>query len=156
MELVADWAWVFWVALILVFVTVEMLTLEFTFLMLALGSAGGLVSGLLGAPWWAQLLTAALLSVILLFALRPQLLRLLRRGETHVPSNVEALLGIGGRVVASVTELGGQVRLGNGDTWTARLAPGAPGAVLPPGTEVVVARIDGATAVVAPAGRTVV
>ena len=48
-DVVSTWAWVAWLALILVFLIVEVLTLDFTFLMLAIGSFGGLIAGLVGA-----------------------------------------------------------------------------------------------------------
>lgn len=39
-------AWIFWLLLILVFLVIEMLTVELTFLMLALGGIVGLVADL--------------------------------------------------------------------------------------------------------------
>ncbi len=75
MEFLTDWAWIFWIVLILVFAIIEISTLEFTFLMLAIGSLGGLVSGLFGLPWWAQFIVAFVLALLLLFAVRPPLLR---------------------------------------------------------------------------------
>src|ERR1044071_5079002 len=96
MEFLTTYAWIFWIVLILVFAIIEISTLEFTFLMLAGGSLGGLVSGLFGLPWWAQFIVALVLSLLLLFAVRPPLLRALRRGGDPARSNVEALLGMAG------------------------------------------------------------
>ena len=48
-------------------------------------------------------------------------------------------------MIATVSTTSGQVKLSNGDVWTARTAAGE----LPPGTTVTVTRIDGATAFVA-------
>ena len=53
-DFISTWAWVFWLALILIFAIIEVNTLDLTFLMLALGSIGGLIAGLLGIPWWWQ------------------------------------------------------------------------------------------------------
>ncbi|TDW28502.1 NfeD family protein [Cryobacterium psychrophilum] len=150
---IADYAWIVWLVLILLFVTIEMFTLEFTFIMLALGSVGGLVSGLLGAPWWLQLVIAALLAVILLVGIRARLLRILKRGGDPAKSNIDALLGIEGDIVKSLDAPGGLVRLANGETWTARLSPAAERGRLDPGERIVVTEIDGATAVVMPAER---
>ena len=149
----ADYAWIVWLVLILIFVTIEVATLELTFLMLAVGSVGGLLAGLLGVPWWLQLVIAAVLSMALLLGIKPPLIRLLRRGGDPTKSNVDALLGIGGRVVSSIGETGGQVRLANGETWTARLSPATDQRVVEPGESVLVTAIDGATAVVVPAER---
>jgi len=145
MELIEQFAWIGWLVLILVFLTIEALTLDFTFLMLGIGSVGGLAADLLGAPAWLQVIIAAVLAVLLILLLRPPLLKRLHRGEDPTPSNVAALIGLSGQVVATVSPLGGQVKLTNGDTWTARSADGE----LPPGSAVTVTRIDGATAYVA-------
>jgi len=150
---IADYAWIVWLVLILLFVTIEMMTLELTFLMLAVGSLGGLVSGLLGAPWWLQLVLAAIFAVTLLLGIKPPLLRRLKRGGDPARSNVDALLGVEGRIVKSLESPGGLVRLANGETWTARLSPAAESSHLDPGDRIIVTEIDGATAVVMPAER---
>jgi membrane protein implicated in regulation of membrane protease activity len=117
---IAQFAWIGWIVLIAVFLVIEMLTLDFTFLMLAIGSVAGLATDLLGAPIWLQVLLAAIVAALLIFVLRPPLLRRLRRGEDPTPTNVAALIGMAGRVSSSVTALGGLVKLSNGETWTAR------------------------------------
>lgn len=152
MEFLTDWAWIFWIVLILVFAIIEVSTLEFTFLMLAVGSLGGLVSGLFGLPWWAQFIVAFVLALLLLFLVRPPLLRALRKGGDPAPSNVEALLGMSGVVTNDISGNANHVKLINGDVWTARLAD--PYRALIEGERVVVTAIEGATAVVAPAERT--
>lgn len=143
-EVVEQWAWIGWLVLILVFLVIEMLTLDFTFLMLSIGGLAGLVTDLLGAPIWLQVIIAAGVAAILVLLLRPPLLRRLRRGEDPTPSNVDALIGLGGTVVSSVGAHGGQVKLVNGDVWTARTESGE----LEPGARVRVSRIVGATAIV--------
>ncbi|ARC56807.1 hypothetical protein AS850_06920 [Frondihabitans sp. 762G35] len=170
-ELFTTYAWVIWLALILLFVIVEVATVEFTFLMLAIGSVGGLVTGLVGGPFWLQVIVAALVSVLLLFTVRPPLLQALKRGGDPTPSNVEALLGLRGEVVVAIEgaagegttapgrpALGrpgpGQVKLANGETWTARLLAPEGTRTLDPGTAVVVTAIEGSTAVVVPTERT--
>jgi membrane protein implicated in regulation of membrane protease activity len=152
-DFLTTWSWVFWLAVILVFVIVEVTSLEFTFLMLAVGSLGGLVAGLLGFPWWVQIIVAGVLSLILLFFVRPPLLHALRRGGDPARSNVDALLGQSGAVVIAFEDGRGQVKLANGETWTSRLADDVGETALSEGEKVVVTAIDGATAVVVPAGR---
>lgn len=148
MELIQNieqYAWIGWIVLILVFFTIETLTLEMTFLMLGLGGVAGLVADLTGSPLWVQVIVAAAVAALLLLVLRPPLLRRLRRGEDTAPSNIDALRGMRGVVVATVGPLGGQVRLANGDTWTARSDEDAD---LTPGVAITVTAIEGATAVV--------
>jgi membrane protein implicated in regulation of membrane protease activity len=152
-DVVSTWAWVAWLALILIFLIIEVLTLDFTFLMLAIGSVGGLVAGLLGAPWWADIVIAGILALLLLFVVRPQLLRRMRRGGDPARTNVDALIGVTGTVVLVSPDGRGQAKLANGETWTARLAAGSANERLVEGEQVVVTAIDGATAVVAAAER---
>lgn len=142
--IVEQWAWVGWLVLIVIFLVIEVLSLDLTFLMVALGSVAGLVSDVAGVPVWLQVIIAAVAAAILLFFLRPPLLRRLHRGEDATPSNIDALIGLRGQVLSTVSSLGGQVKLANGDVWTARTASGE----IPPGAAVTVSRIDGATAVV--------
>jgi membrane protein implicated in regulation of membrane protease activity len=140
------WAWIVWLVVILLFLVIEMLTVELTFLMLALGGIVGLVTDLGGAPPWVQVIVAAVSAIALVVFLRPRLLRRLQRSADARPSNVEALLGLEGLVLATVSRATGQVKLSNGDVWTARTD--SDDIRLDPGTRVEVARIDGATAVV--------
>lgn len=149
-QTIEQWAWIGWLVLILVFLVIEMLTLDFTFLMLSIGGLAGLGADLLGAPIWLQVIVAGVVAAVLVLFLRPPLLRRLRRGEDPTPSNVDALIGLHGRVVSTVSSHGGQVKLANGDVWTARTETGE----LEPGTPVHVDRIDGATAVVRPTQTT--
>ena len=148
-EFLVSWAWLIWLGLILLFVIVEVTTLEFTFLMLSVGSLGGLLAGIFGAPWWAQVIIAGVLALILLFFVRPPLLRALRKGGDPARSNVDALAGLRGTVVVDFVDGRGQVKLANGETWTSRLAGGVDG-TLSEGEKVVVTEIEGATAVVTP------
>lgn len=152
LDFLASYAWIVWLALILIFAIVEITTLEFTFLMLAVGSLGGLLSGLFGLPWWAQIIVAGILSILLLFAVRPALLRALKRGGDPARSNVEALIGLRGVVTNDFSGNANHVKLANGETWTAQLLDAD--RALVEGETVVVTAIDGATAVVAPVERT--
>jgi membrane protein implicated in regulation of membrane protease activity len=148
-----QYMWLVWLGFILVCVIIELLTLQFTFLMMGAGSLGGLGANLLGWEWWVQILVALLLSVLLLLLIRPVLMRLTQKGADPTPSNIAALSGMAGRVVVPLTELGGQVKLENGETWTARLDESAASAVLDIGSTVAVTAIRGSTAVVVPTER---
>lgn len=152
-EFLTDYAWILWLGLILIFLIVEMATLEFTFLMIALGSLGGLVSGLLGLPWWAQVVIAAILALALLLAVRPPLLRRLKRGADPSRTLIDALIGMEGSVVRDFVDGQGQVKLTVGEVWTARVVP-AQKQQLEVGDRVVVTTIEGATATVAPVKAT--
>jgi len=150
-EEISTIAWVVWAALILIFLVIEIFTLDFTFLMLGVASIGGVVAAVLGVPWFFQLLIVGVLAVLLIFAVRPPLLRALRKGGDETPSNVEALIGLKGTISTAFANGAGHVKLSNGDTWTARSAGTTEN--LPLGDQVVVVAIEGATAVVAPLER---
>lgn len=147
-----QYMWIGWLALAVIFIIIELVTLEFTFLMLAVGSLiGGLGVNLLGGPWWLQILAAAVLSVLLLFTIKPLLLRRLHRTDPNAKTNVDAIYGSGGRVMSRFVENAGLVKLDNGETWTARLAASQAGTDLDVGDRVVVATVMGATVEVVPA-----
>jgi membrane protein implicated in regulation of membrane protease activity len=138
-----------WIGLVLLLGVVEIFTLDFLFIMLAAGAAGGLVAALLGAPWWGSALVAAALALLLLFLVRPRLLHALGRGADPHRTGVEGLIGLAGTVAVAFTSSSpGQVRLANGETWSARLSPASTDRMPTLGTAVVVESIEGSTAVV--------
>lgn len=149
-----QYLWIVWLVFVIVCVIIEVLTLEFTFLMIAAGSLiGGLGANLLGAEWWVQILAAAIISGLLLFTIRPLLLKTLDRGREPARTNVDALVGMAARVTTTFSDGTGYAKLANGETWTARL-DGEDGAENPAeGDRLIVVRIEGATAVVAPRER---
>ncbi|MFC4244731.1 NfeD family protein [Gryllotalpicola reticulitermitis] len=145
----AGFEWVIWAGLIVVFVAVAMMTAEIEFMLLALGSLGGLVAELLGAPWWLATVIAAIIAVLGTFLLRPRFLNLLRRSSDPTKSNIDAIIGSTGHVLIPVTETSGQVKLGNGETWSARVPEGIQ-MVLQPGAGVRVLAVDGASVIIEP------
>ena len=95
-------------------------------------------------------IVAATVSVLLILTIRPLLLKTMRRGADPTPSNIAALIGMSGRVVAPVAVTGGLVKLANGETWTARRSPESREADIATGASVRVVLVDGATVVVVP------
>ncbi|MFT6535111.1 MAG: hypothetical protein ACJAS7_001157 [Alpinimonas sp.] len=148
-----SYGWVLWLAIVLVFLSVEMFTLDFTFLMIGVGSVAGLLSSLVGMPWFVQVLIAAAVSALLIFTLRPPLLKKLRRNADPTQSNMAALIGLAGTVVVKLSAEGGQAKFANGDTWTTKLSPDVQLQNLGVGSRVVIADIEGATAIVVPEER---
>lgn len=146
-EQIETFAWIGWLVLIAIFLVIEMLTLDFTFLMLSFGGAVGLVTDLIGLPVWVQVIIAAAAAAVFILLLRPPLLKRLRRGEDPTKSNVDALLDLRGIALHDITQISGQVKLSNGDTWTARAATSMP---IPQGAPIAVSAINGATAIVRP------
>lgn len=144
-------AWLLWLAAGLVLAVVETLTVDLTFLMLAGGALGGSLTALLGGPVWLQVLVAAVVSALLLVAVRPWARRRIQRTTPNMKTNAAALVGRGATALTAVDARGGRVQLG-GEEWSARLAPelAAAGRVCETGASLQVVEIDGAVAVVAP------
>ncbi|MCR8669717.1 NfeD family protein [Agrococcus sp. HG114] len=149
----AQYAWIVWLVVALICFIVEMVTLEFTFLMIGMASVAGLVSSITGLPVWAQVLIAAGAALLLLFLVRPKLLqRLHESGEVNL-QGVDALIGMAGEVTRTFERGAGEVTLANGDVWTARLSPAVQPRDPDVGERIVVTAIEGATALVVPAQR---
>lgn len=148
-----QFAWVAWMVVALVFFIIEMMTLEFSFLMMGVGALTGMVASLTGLPWWAQIIIAVVAAVVLLLVVRPLLRKQIHRGGSTAKSNIDALPGLSGEVVVPFERGTGQVTLANGETWTARLSSTTPVRDLDVGERVVVTTIEGATAIVVPAER---
>lgn len=146
-------SWLWWVGGALVLAAVEMLSLDLVLIMLAGGAVGGAVTAAAGGELWLQIVVACVVAVLLLFTLRPWLLRHLKQRMPLVETNAAGQVGRLAVVISEVTETGGRVKL-SGEVWSARLpddgVPNSSGRVLP-GAEVRVVQIDGATAVVKPA-----
>ncbi len=145
-EWLVDNAWLFWLMAVIVLAAVEMLTLDFLFLMM---SAAALLA--FGLSWLTenfvvQVVAFALASVLLIFLVRPVALRRLNRSAPGTASNAARLIGLPCQVLDPVTARGGLVRL-EGDTWSARSVTGEE---LPSGTDAFVHDIEGATVLVAP------
>ncbi len=137
--------WLWWVASALVLGVAEMLSLSLFLLMLAGGALAAAVASALGASPAVQFVIAPVVALALVVGLRPWLLRHLRERVPLPETNANALVGRGAVVVATVSEVGGRIKL-NGEVWSARSA--SEGRSYAPGSEVTVERIDGATAIV--------
>lgn len=145
------YTWVLWLVVVVVAVIAELLTLSLVFGMIAAGSLiGGLGTWLLGWPPALQVVAAAALSALLVFAIRPLLYRALVHGRPRALTNVDALAGMSARATATFVDGTGYARLANGETWTARLDDAHEHAAVDAGARLTVVAVDGATAVVAP------
>jgi membrane protein implicated in regulation of membrane protease activity len=134
-----------WLVFALGLASAEALTGDMFLLMLsggAIAAAGS--SWLFGLPLWGDGAVFLVVSVLLLFGVRPPLRRRLSTG-TGLPEPVRALEGKHALVIDRVDHSHGQVKL-DGEVWTAR--PYTEEDVYQPGEQVTVMHIDGATAVV--------
>jgi len=138
--------WLVWLIAAGALAAAEVLTLTLVLGMLSIAAvAAGLIAAL-DAPAAAQVAVFAGVAVLLLAVVRP-----VARRHRHMPAAIrtgtDALVGKRGTTLTEVTAHGGQVRIG-GEVWSARTYDEQH--VIPAGSSVDVAQIDGATAVVLP------
>ncbi|WP_280277373.1 NfeD family protein [Nocardia wallacei] len=134
-----------WLVAGILLAAAEMLTGDFTLLMLgaaALATAG--VSGLADTSLIVDAIVFGVSSAALVFLVRPMLLRRFAT-PPPTPTNVDALPSKTARVLEAVNEHTGRVKIG-GEVWSAR--PLDPGEEYAEGETVYVMKIDGAHAVV--------
>ena len=141
-----NWAAIFWLILIVVFLMVEGTTVTLVSLWFAAGSLAALLVSALKAPLWLQAGVFVIVSAICLTALRPLVRKHIQPKLTK--TNVDAMAGATGLVTVPIDNVSavGQVKLG-AMYWTARSVSGDP---IPEGTLVKVARIEGVKAFVEP------
>lgn len=143
--------WALWLTVFLAFAAVEMLTLDLFFIMLGGGALAALVADFTGADLWLQIVVFCVVSLLMIAFVRPVTLKHLHKGPAEQRTNIDRLIGETALVMEAVSSNGGRVKIG-GDIWSARSESG----VLAEGQRVIVAAIEGATAVVAPQSETAI
>lgn len=133
-----------WLIATLVLAVLELAVGEFTLLMLAGGALATAAVSLLGIPLWAEVVVFGLASAALILFLRPSLHRRYLKPKT-LDTSPKALVGTRAEVIEDITPSGGQIRM-DGSIWSARAID--PAATVEAGEHVIVADIDGPTAVV--------
>jgi membrane protein implicated in regulation of membrane protease activity len=138
-----------WMIAALVAVGVEIFTVDLTFGLIAVGAGSAALAAALGAPLWAQAVIGVGVSVAGIAFVRPVALRHLRKTTALMRTGVDALPGSRARAVSEVTQDDGRISL-KGEIWSARLDLDVTSDPIPDGADVMVTRIDGATALVYP------
>lgn len=141
-----NWAAIFWLVLLVVFLIAEAVTVSLVSLWFAAGALAAILVSALGGATWLQTTVFLAVSALLLMSLRP----LVRKYVTPrlAKTNVDAVIGSTGLVTIAIDNVSaaGQVRLGAME-WTARSTSGDP---IPVDTQVRVDRIEGVKAFVSP------
>ena len=133
-----------WLIIGILLVAAEVLTADFTLVMLGLAALAAAGGAAIGAAVLVQVAVFGVVSIGLVAVARPVLRRRLHAGH-QLRTNVEALVGSKAVVVATVDAHRGQVKLA-GEVWSARAYDETQ--VLEPGSSVTVMDISGATALV--------
>ena len=137
--------WFLWVAGALVLGLLELTSLDLVFGMLVAGALAAGGAAVLGFSFLVQALVFTAVSTVGLLVARPYIKRVVDRSVPDAPTNVAALTGRSAVTLTEVDDRGGQVKL-SGETWSARTVDRE--ARIAADTDVVVDRIDGATALV--------
>ena len=108
-----------WIALIIVFLIIEIATVGLATIWFAGGAVVALFAGLIGAPIWLQVLLFFVVSVLLLIFTRPWAMKYIAPHKTK--TNYESAVGKTVRVTEKIDNVAGTgtVILG-GQEWTAR------------------------------------
>ena len=140
---------IIWLALMVLFLAVEAMTITVVSLWFAVGALVALLVSLIHLEIWLQVVLFFVVSGVLLACLRPLVQQHFNPRLSR--TNVDALIGSKGYVTADIDNISaaGQVKLGNME-WTARSANGLP---IPAGTQIRVERIEGVKAYVLPAEK---
>ena len=146
-----NWAAVFWLTMIVVFLMVEASTVTLVSLWFAAGSLAAMLVALTGAGIDFQVTVFVIVAAVCLTALRPLVRKHIKPKLTK--TNVDAVVGTTGLVTVAIDNVSavGQVKLG-AMYWTARSVSGDP---IAEGTLVKVERIEGVKVIVSPVKETV-
>ena len=134
-----NWIAIVWFILLVVFFAMEASTVSLVSIWFAAGSLVAMVSALLGAQLWVQILLFAVVSVVLLASLRSVVKKFIT--PKLVKTNVDSVVGATGYVTQTIDNerAAGQVKLG-GMEWSARSTEGIS---IEEGTLVKVDRVEG-------------
>ena len=131
---------VIWLIILVVLVVIEIFTLGLTTIWFAGGALVAIAVAALGGPVWLQVLTAVIVSAVLLFFTRPVAVKYFNRDRER--TNAESLVGRQAIVTGEINNLQGigQVAV-NGMEWTARTI--TDGQVIKTGEVVAIRGING-------------
>ncbi len=138
---------IFWLALLILCIGVEVLTLGLTSIWFAGGALVAIFASLLYAPVFVQIILFFVVSLVLLFFTRPIAVRYFNRDR--IKTNVESIVGRQAIVISEIDNIraAGQVTV-NGQEWTARSYDDK--VKLPEGMVVVVKAVNGVKLIVGP------
>ena len=142
-----EYMWIIWLAVFLLALVIEGISSEIVSIWFALGALIALLASLIpGVEWWIQLILFVVISVATLFALRPMMMKFMKKNQ--VQSNVDTMIGKHGKMRKECDEFNhGEVKI-DGIIWTAIAADEKTS--ITEGTIVEVVSIDGNKLIVKP------
>lgn len=136
--------------MIIIAIALEAATAQLVSIWFAGGGLAGLIAHFLHAPFWLQVIAAAVATLILLLATRPLVRRFLRGKETR--TNADRVVGRTAVVTEPIDNVLAKGRVSVlGSDWMARSLDGG---AIPAGAQVRVERIEGVKLIVSPENNT--
>ena len=133
----------FWLGMVIVFTVIEIFTAGLTTIWFAIGSIPMIFLSFLPIPFLYQVLIMLVISIVLLIFTRPFFVKKLNANKEK--TNVDALIGKTALVTKKITKFEkGEVKI-DGKIWTAKSVSDED---LEEGTECLLQRIEGVTAIV--------
>ncbi|GAA2036153.1 hypothetical protein GCM10009720_15850 [Yaniella flava] len=132
--------WSFWLIIMLLLISLQVLTGEMTFLLISAGAVTAIIADVLGAPIYVQFIIVTVISIASLLWLRSFDTKRKENDTGPSPWSVNRYVGHVGEVTEDVTSSAGRVRIGN-EIWSARTYGPTP---IPVDAPVVVQQIEGA------------
>ncbi len=134
-----NWLAILWLVLMVAFILIEVSTVSMVSTWFAAGALAALIASLFNAPLWLQLVLFAVVSVVMLLALRPLAKKYFTPRLTK--TNIDAVVGSEGLVTERIDNVtsSGRVKLGHME-WSARSSSGE---ILEEGIRIRVDRIEG-------------
>ena len=113
-----DYMWIVWLGVFLLALVIEGVSSEIVSIWFALGALIALLASLIpDVAWWIQLIIFVVVSVAALLALRPMMMKFMKRHQ--VQSNVDTMIGRRGKMTKAADEFNhGEVKI-DGVIWTA-------------------------------------
>lgn len=140
-------AWLFWLGAAIALAVVEAVTVDFVFIMLALGALAGALVSFFGAEFPIAVFVAIAVAILGLWLVRPVLRKSLKKTERdNRDIGVHAIVGSYARVLEETDGTTGLVKVA-GDSWSATSAAGE---VLEAGQTARVLEVRGARLIVEP------
>jgi len=134
-----------WLALVIIFLVIEILTVGLTSIWLAGGALAGLLLDIADCNLWIQIGAAIIVTVLLLIFTRPFAMKHINRD--HEKTNYEGIIGKVVRITQTVDNINQTGRtLLNGQEWTVRSSRDEE--ILEPGTICKVVKISGVKLIV--------
>lgn len=135
----------FWLAVMVIMIVIEIITLGLTTIWLAGGALVAFILAMLNVPFIAQVIVFLIVSLVLIIFTRPVAVKYFNKDRVKI--NVESMIGRQAIVVSEVDNLQsiGRVTVG-GQEWSARTEK--EGVILPVGTVVIVKAVSGVKLIV--------